>query len=167
MSVGGNDLNTAELSYAAIEQAQKVQYICYIRDIPSQEARAAEMALLRKQVKEAESILVSAGLIYKAIMLSVNLFRWERALELALKNKTHVDTVLYLREKYLRQIRKRETLKLFLTHSAGVTLDAEKIQLRMEAEEAEEKTARARDGGGLKVMQNRERQRSVESQRSR
>ncbi|KAJ3187615.1 Intraflagellar transport protein 80, partial [Entophlyctis luteolus] len=77
MSVGGNDLNTAELSYAAIEQAQKVQYICYIRDIPSQEARAAEMALLRKQVKEAESILVSAGLIYKAIMLSVNLFRWE------------------------------------------------------------------------------------------
>ncbi|ORY48676.1 WD40 repeat-like protein [Rhizoclosmatium globosum] len=157
MSVSGQDLNTAELSYAAIEQAQKVQYICYIRDIPSQEGRAAELALMRKQPKEAEAILVSAGLIYRAIMLSVNLFRWERALELAVKHKTHVDTVLYFREKYLRQIGRKEFIKSYIQYSNGISVDWEKIRAKIEMEENNERQKGTRKGGEEKSTHERTR----------
>ncbi|KAI8620753.1 WD40-repeat-containing domain protein [Chytriomyces sp. MP71] len=150
MSVSGQDLNTAELSYAAIEQAQKVQYICYIRDIPSQEGRAAELALIRKQAREAEAILLSAGLIYRAIMLNINLFRWERALELAVKHKTHVDTALYFREKYLRQINRKEFIKGYIQYTQGVTLDWDKIKAKMETEDSNEKSrGRVKGQGGF------------------
>ena len=78
MAVAGHDLNTAEVSYAAIDEAQKVQYICQTREVPSQEGRAAELALLRRQPKEAEAILIAANLIYRAIKMWINLFNWER-----------------------------------------------------------------------------------------
>ncbi|KAJ1558255.1 Intraflagellar transport protein 80 [Nowakowskiella sp. JEL0078] len=94
MALNGQDLNTAEVAYASIDEIQKVQYICFIRDIPTAEARSAEMALMRKQPKEAENILLTANLVYRAIRMWINLFEWERALELAVKYKTHVDTGL-------------------------------------------------------------------------
>ncbi|TPX52368.1 hypothetical protein CcCBS67573_g09888 [Chytriomyces confervae] len=168
MSVSGQDLNTAELSYAAIDQVQKVQYICYIRDIPTQEGRAAELALLRKQTREAEAILVSAGFIYRAIMLNVNLFRWERALELAVKHKTHVDTVLYFRDKYLRHINRKETIKAFIQYGQGISVDWDKIKAKMDMEESSEKN-RGRGKGSnenLKAVGNHERTKSSDSRKS-
>ncbi|KAJ3195521.1 hypothetical protein HK101_011885 [Irineochytrium annulatum] len=123
MAISGQDLNTAELAYAAIDEVQKVQYICYIRDIPSAEGRSAELALLRRQPKEAEAILISAG-----------------ALELAIKHKTHVDTVLYFRDKFLKKMSRRETIKQFLQYSQSVTFDAEKIKAKIAMEEDSERT---------------------------
>jgi len=38
-----------------------------------------------------------AGLVFRAILMNVYLHQWERALDLAIKNKTHVDTVLAYR----------------------------------------------------------------------
>lgn len=55
-----------------------MQYVCYIRDIPSQEGRFAELALLRKQPKEAEGILLSANLIYRCIRMWIDLYNWDR-----------------------------------------------------------------------------------------
>lgn len=43
-----------------------------------------------------------------------------RALELAVKHKTHVDTVLAYRERYLRKIGSKENLKEFLQFSGKV-----------------------------------------------
>lgn len=59
-------------------QVHKVQYVCYIRDIPSIEGRAAELALLRHQPKEAESILLAANMMYRAIRMWIKLFNWDR-----------------------------------------------------------------------------------------
>ncbi|KAJ3333732.1 Intraflagellar transport protein 80 [Blyttiomyces sp. JEL0837] len=140
MGVAGQDLNTAEVSYAAIEAVQKVKYICYIRDIPSQEGRSAELALLRRQPKEAEAILVGAGLTYRCIRMWITLFNWERALEIAVKNKTHIDTVLYFREKYLKKTNRKETIKQFVQQSQGVTLEWDKIKAKIAAEEEKEKS---------------------------
>ncbi|KAJ3118897.1 Intraflagellar transport protein 80 [Phlyctochytrium bullatum] len=130
MAVAGQDLNTAELAYAAIDEVQKVQYICYIRDIPTAEGRSAELALLRKQPREAEAILISASLIYRAIRMWINLFNWDRALELAIKYKTHVDTVLYFRDKYLRNMGRKETIKQYLQYNQ--TIDDEKERIFLE-----------------------------------
>lgn len=43
-----------------------------------------------------------------------------RALELAVKHKTHVDTVLGYRQRYLERFDKKEKNKRFLQYSEGV-----------------------------------------------
>ncbi|KAI8852661.1 WD40-repeat-containing domain protein [Chytridium lagenaria] len=140
MAVAGQDLNTAELAYAAIDEVQKVQYICHIREIPTTEGRSAELALLRKQPKEAEAILISGGLIYRAIRMWINLFNWDRALEIAVKYKTHVDTVLYFRDKYLQGMNRKETIKQFLQYGQTVTFSWDKIKSKIAMEEESERS---------------------------
>ena len=44
-----------------------------------------------------------------------------RALELAVKHKTHVDTVIAYRQKHLDQFQKKETSKRFLQYQEGVS----------------------------------------------
>jgi intraflagellar transport protein 80 len=55
-----------------------VQFIQNIKDIPNKEARKAEMALFCGQHKDAEGILLQASLIFRAIMLNVGLYNWDR-----------------------------------------------------------------------------------------
>jgi intraflagellar transport protein 80 len=52
-------------------------------------------------VQEAEQILLSAKLFYRAIKLNIKMYKWDRALEIAVNNKTHVDTVLLYRKRFL------------------------------------------------------------------
>lgn len=56
----------------------KVQYISYIRELPSSEKRNAELALLFRQPQQAENIYLQAGLVFRAIQLNMALFNWER-----------------------------------------------------------------------------------------
>ena len=46
MSVHAKHLDTAEVAYAAIQEADKVYYIQYIKELPLKEARAAEMSVM-------------------------------------------------------------------------------------------------------------------------
>jgi hypothetical protein len=62
MAVHHKDLNTAELSFAAIDDMDKLQYIQHIKQIPSEEGRAAELALFRRRPEEAEAILLQVRL---------------------------------------------------------------------------------------------------------
>ena len=59
-------------------QADKVQFIQHIKDIPSKEARNAEMALFCGQNQDAEGILLQASLTFRAIMLNIQLYNWDR-----------------------------------------------------------------------------------------
>ena len=83
-----------QIRYAAINEVDKLQYLQYIKAIPSQEGRNAELCLFKKRPNDAEAILLQAALYYRAIKLNLRLFNWSRALELAVQHKTHVDTVL-------------------------------------------------------------------------
>ncbi|KAJ2996367.1 Intraflagellar transport protein 80 [Globomyces sp. JEL0801] len=125
MALFNHDLNTAEVAFASIDEIHKVQYVCYIRDIPSAEGREAELALLRKQPKEAEGILLSANLTYRCIRI---------ALELAIKYKTHVDTVLYFRAKYLKALGRLEDNKRFLQYTQTVPVEWPKVKSKIAME---------------------------------
>lgn len=59
-------------------QADKVQFLQHIKELPSKEARNAEMALFCGQTNDAEAILLQASLIFRALMLNVHLFNWDR-----------------------------------------------------------------------------------------
>lgn len=151
MATYAKDLNTAELAYAAIREVEKVQFISNIKDIPVKEARNAEMALLCGHYVDAEAILLQAGLIFRAIMLNIQLYNWDRALELAVKHKTHVDTILGFRQRYLARFDRKETNKRFLQYKEGVEVDWEKIQAKIEMEyqkERERPSMAASSGGG-------------------
>ncbi|KAK1790557.1 hypothetical protein P4O66_014018 [Electrophorus voltai] len=122
MAVANRELSTAEAAYAAIGEVDKVQYIVFIKEQPSKESSLAQMLLFSGHVQECEATMLQAGLIYQAIQTHINLYNWDRALELAVKHKTHVDTVLAHRQKFLQDFGKKETNKRFLQYSEGVTL---------------------------------------------
>ncbi|XP_072330575.1 intraflagellar transport protein 80 homolog isoform X4 [Scyliorhinus torazame] len=139
MAIAHKDLMTAEVAYAAIGEIDKVQYINLIKDLPSKESRMAHLLLFTGNTQDAEGTLIQAGLIYQAIQVNINLYNWDRALELAVKYKTHVDTVLAYRKKFLEDFQKEESNKRFLQYAEGVEVNWEKIQAKIEMEFAKER----------------------------
>ena len=49
-------------------------------------------------------MLVQGGWVYRAIKLYIRVFQWEKAFDLARSQQTHVDTVLYYRQKHLAML---------------------------------------------------------------
>jgi intraflagellar transport protein 80 len=151
MAIDGNELNTAELAFAAIEEVDKLQFIAHIKEIPTPEGRNAELYLYKGMQKEAESVLLQGGAVFRAIKMNIRLYKWERALELALRYKTHIDTVMAYRSKYLVNFNKTETneqfLKLaesvfhvlFYTNKTKIEVDWQKIKLKIQQEKEKER----------------------------
>jgi len=129
------NLDTAEIAYASLGLADKVDYIRNSRDIPVKRAQEAELSLLAGNLVDGEGILLQAGLIFRAIMLNIELYRWDRAMELAIKHKTHVDTVVGYRTRYLKSIGGTEDKKLFAAFIAkGMNTDWDAIQAKITVE---------------------------------
>lgn len=147
MSLFYQHLDTAEVALAAIDEVDKLHYVLHIKDIPSAEGRSAELALYRRSTEEAEAILLQASppLVYRAIQMNIRLFRWDRALDLAIQHKTHVDTVLAYRQRSLRATKRAETSERFLQFAAEVTIDWDAINNKIAREEERE-----RERGGYK-----------------
>ncbi|KAK9510933.1 hypothetical protein O3M35_005605 [Rhynocoris fuscipes] len=134
MATQAKDLETAEAAYAAINQYDKVLYIQHIKAIPIRAVQISEMSLLGGNVHEAESILLQNGLIFRAIMTNINTHNWERALEIAVRHKTHIDTVLLYRQRFMDRLGKSETNEKFNQLRENVTLDEEKIDNKVAME---------------------------------
>ncbi|KAK7882659.1 hypothetical protein WMY93_028833 [Mugilogobius chulae] len=139
MTMASKELTTAEMAYAAIGEFPRVQYIHFIKEQASKESSLAHMLLFSGKVQEAEAVLLQTGLVYQAIQINIDLFNWERALELAVKHKTHVDTVLAFRGKFLQKFGRKESNKRFLQYAEGVEVDWEKIQVKIEMELSKER----------------------------
>ncbi|RZF37993.1 hypothetical protein LSTR_LSTR006392 [Laodelphax striatellus] len=140
MAVKAKHLTTAEEAYAAINQVDKVAYIQHIKKIPLPAAQLAEMSLLGGNVQDAESLLLQNGLVFRAIMTNLLTHNWNRALELAVKHKTHVDTVLLHRKQYLSAFDKTETNRRFMQFTNEVDLDEDKIEQKIAFEYEKEKS---------------------------
>uniref|UniRef100_A0A8C6HZ14 Intraflagellar transport 80 n=1 Tax=Mus spicilegus TaxID=10103 RepID=A0A8C6HZ14_MUSSI len=139
MAVANRDMVTAEIAYAAVGEIDKVRYINAIKDLPSRESKMAHILMFSGNIQEAETVLLQAGLVYQAIQININLYNWERALELAVKYKTHVDTVLAYRQKFLDTFGKQETNKRYLQYAEGLQIDWEKIKAKIEMEITKER----------------------------
>eukprot|EP00057_Strongylocentrotus_purpuratus_P035142 XP_797867.3 PREDICTED: intraflagellar transport protein 80 homolog [Strongylocentrotus purpuratus] len=139
MAAYDKELGTAEIAYAALDAVDKVQYIQHIKELPLKDVRNAEMALFCGNPQDAEGILLQASLTFRAILMNIELYNWDRALELAVKYKTHVDTVLAYRQQFLDSFEKKETNKRFLQYSQGVDVNWESIQAKIEMEYQKER----------------------------
>ena len=143
LAVRSGELKTAEISYAALEESDKLQYMRYIQDIPVPEGRAAELALFQRRLSEAEQILLQAGLHFRAIKMHINLFNWEHALELATNYMTHIDTVLAFRQAHLQSFGQQETIAAFKARMQGdnaINLSWDKINSKIEEESLKERS---------------------------
>ena len=145
MAIHGLHLDTAEIALAATKHVDKLHFILYVKEIPSGAGRNAELALYQRRYEEAEKILLQNNppLVYRAIKMNVRLFKWNRALDLAINNKVHVDTVLYYRKKYNNG--KKETDARFIQYFSEVELDEEALKKKREQEREQEES---RSGGG-------------------
>ena len=97
------------------------------------------MAAFKREPEEAERILLGAGFVFRAIELNLRLFDWDRALEIALEHKTHIDTVLCFRAAYLRRSRRREDKKDFVAAAREVEVSEERVRMKMAQEREREK----------------------------
>jgi intraflagellar transport protein 80 len=141
LSIKHGNLQTAEAAYANIDESDKLQYIKYIAEIPTPEGRNAELALFQRRQEDAEQILLQAGLVYRAIKMHLRLFNFERALQLAVSHKTHIDTVLGFRQKYLATFHKEETSESFLKPEIQqVEVDWSNIHQKIEKEKKDEES---------------------------
>lgn len=139
MSILSKDLKTAEIAYAAIKESDKVEYIQYIKKLPLKDLQVSEMALFTGNVKEAESVLLTGGLTFRAIMLNLRLYKWDRALELAMKQGNHIDTVLAFRQKYLEMLEVSEDKPNFIQMMKEVDVKWETVNTKIEEEYKKEK----------------------------
>ena len=99
-----------------------MEYLQQIQNYNSEEDRQAGIALFRRLPDDAERILLQASPphIYRAIKLNIELYRFTRALDLAVKYKQHLDIVLAYRNRYLTQFNKMEGDTKFLAYKAEV-----------------------------------------------
>lgn len=141
MAIYQRELNTVEIALAAIDEADKVQFINYVKELPSEPARNAALAVYMKKIPEAEQILLGAKLYYRAIKLNIKLYKWDRALEIAVNNKTHVDTVCAYRTRFLTMYKKPETNDKFKQLAAELQPDWEQIKTKIKQEKEREAAA--------------------------
>ena len=129
------EIQIAETAVASIDEVDKVNFIEKILKLKEQNYNenliSAYVLLLSNRIDEAENILIQGKLIYRAIKININLFRWDRALNLALNFKTHIDTVLAYRQKYLESVGLEEVNSKFIELSRDNTVDWAKIKAKI------------------------------------
>ena len=112
-----------------------------MKELPSEPARNAALAVYQKKIPEAEQILLSARLYYRAIKLNIKMYKWERALEIAVQNKTHIDTVIAYRKRFLEMYNKTETNEKLKQFGADIPVDWETIKAKIRADKEKEAAA--------------------------
>ncbi|EFC50188.1 hypothetical protein NAEGRDRAFT_77945 [Naegleria gruberi] len=138
MAIKLNQLNTAEVGLAALEEVDKLRYISNIKRLPSAEAKNAAIALFMRNIDEAESILLQARLIYRAVKMHIKLYKWDRALDLAKRFKLHIDTVIAYRRRYLMETGQEENKPEFLQYQEMET-NWDAIKEKIAQEKAKER----------------------------
>ena len=143
LSIHFGELSAAEIAFTALDETDKVQYLIHVKGKP-EKVRKGSLSIFKRRLKEAESHFVNVGLIYRAIRMNLLLQDFDRALDLAVQHKTHVDTVLYFRSQFLAlQKNNPEKDSKFLSYSEQISWNEQAIRAKI----ASEKLAERNSGG--------------------
>ncbi|KAI6204717.1 Intraflagellar transport protein 80-like protein [Aphelenchoides besseyi] len=134
MAATQHNYHVAEIAYGELFDVEKVWYLSEIRDETKQEMKSTHMSLFNGNTREAESTLLKSGRIFRAIMLNIEMFKFEKALDLAVKHKMHVDSVLGYRARYLNETGRKETDSRFLKQLSTVEVDWQHIRETIQAD---------------------------------
>lgn len=134
MAIDSSQLKIAVQALVPLDLPDKLLFIEKTTHLPLSEMREAELALFKRDAESAEYILIQADLIYRAIKLNIRLFRWKRALSLAIEHRTHIDTVLAYRKRFLDTMAQTETLEKFISCTREIPVDWDAIKRKEEQE---------------------------------
>ncbi|KAL7072197.1 hypothetical protein ACQ4LE_008505 [Meloidogyne hapla] len=131
LALAEKSFTIAEICYGQLKEAEKLLSLGELRSQPNPQMRSFQIALFGSRLREAETALLKSGHFFRAIMLNLSVFRFERALELALNssesqnigNKEHLDTVIGYRQRYLDLLGHSETNPKFLKYLSQVEVD--------------------------------------------
>ncbi|KAL0238765.1 hypothetical protein PCE1_004457 [Barthelona sp. PCE] len=132
----------ADMAERCFAELKMIPYVLYLRTVQTYEteiAQKAEILLLLSKVDDAVTLLLSYGLIYRAIEMRWKTGDWMGALELAAHQRKHVDTVVYKRQLYLQQLQTTETNEKFMKLNERLQVNPEEIEARIEEELSNEK----------------------------
>ncbi|VDM92982.1 unnamed protein product, partial [Litomosoides sigmodontis] len=122
------NFHAAEIAYGALDEIEKVKFLSDLRLQQNSEIRSAMLAAFTGNFREADAMLMHNKHIFRAIMLNISLFRWQRALELAIKYKTHLETVIGYRQRYLQETRREEIDPNFLRYQSEVDVMLDEVR---------------------------------------
>lgn len=138
LAVAEKNFTVAETCYGQLQEVEKVLFLSEIRSQPNALLRAGLFSQFGGNAREAEAALLKAGRFFKAIMLNLGIFRFDRALELALKFDSHLDTVLGYRQRYLALLGRKENDPKYLKHLSQVEIDWPHIFEKIRKDEEED-----------------------------
>ncbi|ORZ38192.1 WD40-repeat-containing domain protein [Catenaria anguillulae PL171] len=147
LAVQGNELNTAEVAYAAVDMADKVSYLGYIKEISkSAEVRNAEVLVFKRMFREAEGVLVASGNGFWAVRMWCGLHQWDRALDVATRFKEYLPVVLAARQEFLARMggleEKNKRFVQALQQVDGGVINKERVRALVRQEETKVGLAR-------------------------
>uniref|UniRef100_A0A0N4Z4S7 WD_REPEATS_REGION domain-containing protein n=1 Tax=Parastrongyloides trichosuri TaxID=131310 RepID=A0A0N4Z4S7_PARTI len=128
MAIEARNVFIAEMAYSELDKADRVIFLSQIRNEKDINLKNALFAMFAGRISEAEGILLQSKFYFRAIFLNIQMFRWDRALQLALKYNMHIDTVLGYRQRYLADIGIEETNEKILNQYSKVEVDWLHIQ---------------------------------------
>ncbi|CAI5455053.1 unnamed protein product [Caenorhabditis angaria] len=135
-SIYYKNMFATEIAYAALQEDEKVSLINEIKEKSDKDVRQAMQIILTGRVGDAEVHLERNGHPFRAMMIDIQMFRWKRALEIALKNKQYLEVVMGYRQRYLKQLGRTENDPTFLKHLSEVEIDWIHIREIISAERA-------------------------------
>ncbi|VDN07794.1 unnamed protein product [Thelazia callipaeda] len=138
VAIDKRNFYAAEMAYSALNEVEKVLFLTNLQSEQSKDVRSAMMVAFTGNFKEADAMLVQSGHIFRAIIFNISIFQWQRpkslkilvfcrALELAVKYKMHLETVIGYRQKYLQETGRKETDANFLQYQSEVEIDWDHI----------------------------------------
>ena len=73
--------------------------------------------------------------------MNIKLYRWERAIDIAVQNKTHVDTVIAYRQRFLQQYAKEEDIEKFKQYTRDIQVDWATVKAKIRADKDREQAS--------------------------
>lgn len=114
LSTKRNQHEISEEAFSSALQIDKVDYMHFVKDLNENEQMAENAIMNGTRIEEAETILLHNKKISEAIQFCIRFHRWNRALDIAVKNSTDLNIVLRERMKYLAALQKVETDQDFI-----------------------------------------------------
>lgn len=73
--------------------------------------------------------------------MNIKLYKWDRALEIAIQNKTHVDTVIAYRKRFLASQNKEEDNETLKQYSRDLDVDWATVKAKIKVDKEREAAA--------------------------
>ena len=124
------EIQVSEIAYSALHAIDKVEFWKKIGAFIGCDIKSAVLSLLQQKNTQAEATFLKCGEIFKAIEMNIKTFNWDRALSLAIKHQTHIDTCIAYRTKFIKSLSIEEDRKKFQQFS-DIEIDWRKIHFKL------------------------------------